>query len=156
MGENRNRHRGHPRAKTVEAEYFFTNAGASPLTVQALSASCGGTVAHSAKGVCAPGETGSIKVTFDPSGRSGREEKTITVAFAEKLIPAQELKLVVDLPPAYSLFPRFLEWRMGEAATPKTLRFEKNPAVSWPLPEIVDIGPGFRVTAKATADAPAS
>jgi len=64
----------------VTKQYHFTNAGRSDLLISAVRGSCGCTVGKDwPKHPVAPGERGTIAVTFNSSGRSGRQEKTITV-----------------------------------------------------------------------------
>ena len=64
----------------VTKQYTFTNAGKSDLLITEVRGSCGCTVAkdwprHPVK----PGDGGTITVTFDSDGRSGRQEKVISV-----------------------------------------------------------------------------
>lgn len=64
----------------VEKTYTFTNTGGSPLVITDVRSSCGCTVGKDwPKEPIAPGTGGSISVTFDSNGQSGRQEKTITV-----------------------------------------------------------------------------
>jgi hypothetical protein len=64
----------------VEHTYRFTNVGGSNLVITDVRASCGCTVAKDwPKHPVRPGERAAITVTFDSEGRSGRQEKVITV-----------------------------------------------------------------------------
>ena len=64
----------------VDKIYTFTNTGGSPLVISDVRSTCGCTVGKDwPKQPIAPGETGTISVSFDSEGRSGRQEKTITV-----------------------------------------------------------------------------
>lgn len=64
----------------VTKQYHFINAGHGDLVISAVRGSCGCTVGKDwPKHPVAPGERGTIAVTFNSSGRSGRQEKTITV-----------------------------------------------------------------------------
>ncbi|MBA9078450.1 MULTISPECIES: DUF1573 domain-containing protein [Rufibacter] len=65
--------------KKVEHTFTFTNTGKSPLVIESASASCGCTVPEWPKEPVAPGKTGSIKVVFDPAGKSGQTSKQITI-----------------------------------------------------------------------------
>ncbi|HAX49712.1 MAG TPA: DUF1573 domain-containing protein [Ignavibacteria bacterium] len=64
----------------VNGEFEFKNTGHSVLVIKKITAACGctGLVADEKKEY-QPGETGKIKFTFNTEGRSGINEKTITV-----------------------------------------------------------------------------
>ncbi len=63
----------------VEYSFKFKNTGNNPLVVMDAHASCGCTVPEKPEQPIKPGETGVIKVVFNSKGRSGHQEKTITV-----------------------------------------------------------------------------
>jgi len=65
--------------KKVSHTFTFTNTGEAPLVIQSATATCGCTVPEWPKEPIAPGKTGSIKVEYDPSGRSGQQSKQITI-----------------------------------------------------------------------------
>jgi hypothetical protein len=59
--------------------YRFRNTGKSDLLISTVSASCGCTVPEYPKQPIAPGQAGEIKVMFLSAGKTGRQNKTITV-----------------------------------------------------------------------------
>ncbi len=64
----------------VEKKFRFTNTGGSDLLITDVRGSCGCTVGKDwPKKPLKPGETGEITVTFNSEGRSGRQEKTVSV-----------------------------------------------------------------------------
>ena len=63
----------------VSYVFKFKNAGGSPLVITQAQGSCGCTVPEYSKNPVQPGEEGQIKVTFNSSGRSGMESKTVTI-----------------------------------------------------------------------------
>ncbi|RZJ60681.1 MAG: DUF1573 domain-containing protein [Flavobacterium sp.] len=63
----------------VEHIYKFKNEGTGDLVVSEVKPSCGCTVPDYTKTPVKPGETGEIKVTFDSSGKSGAQQKTVAV-----------------------------------------------------------------------------
>ena len=64
----------------VEKQYTFTNTGKTPLVIADVRSTCGCTVAQDwPKDPVAPGEGGTITVTFDSEGRPGIQSKAITV-----------------------------------------------------------------------------
>ena len=63
----------------VSFSFKFTNSGNAPLIISNAKGSCGCTVPNWSRNPIAPGESGSIDVTFDSSGRSGKQNKAITL-----------------------------------------------------------------------------
>jgi len=63
----------------VTTVFAFKNEGATPLVLSNVRASCGCTTPKWTKEPIAPGEQGNITVTYNPNGRPGRFQKTITV-----------------------------------------------------------------------------
>lgn len=63
----------------VSYSFKFTNSGDAPLIISSAKGSCGCTVPNWPKDPIAPGETGTIDVTFNSSGRSGKQNKAVTL-----------------------------------------------------------------------------
>jgi len=63
----------------VTHEYKFTNTGKSPLVLTDGFATCGCTKPEWPKTPVKPGESGIIKVTFNSAGKSGLQDKQITL-----------------------------------------------------------------------------
>ncbi|MBR3409096.1 MAG: DUF1573 domain-containing protein [Paludibacteraceae bacterium] len=63
----------------VTTIFNFRNEGMAPLVLSNVRASCGCTTPNWTKEPINPGETGQITVTYNPNGRPGRFQKTITV-----------------------------------------------------------------------------
>ena len=63
----------------VETTYEFTNTGKVDLLISNCSAMCGCTVPDWPREPIKPGEKGSIKVVFDSAGKSGTNNKIVTV-----------------------------------------------------------------------------
>ena len=64
----------------VEHRFIFRNTGGANLVLTDVRGSCGCTVGKEwPRQPIPPGEEGSILVTFDSEGRSGRQDKTVTV-----------------------------------------------------------------------------
>lgn len=61
------------------AWFDYTNEGAVPLVIQDIRAGCGCTVPRWDNEPLAPGESGSIRVVFNSSGKSGAQNIRITV-----------------------------------------------------------------------------
>ena len=63
----------------VTTEFIFTNEGMAPLVLSNVRASCGCTTPSWTKEPIEPGQKGSIKVTYNPNGRPGKFQKTVTI-----------------------------------------------------------------------------
>lgn len=63
----------------VETTYEFTNTGKVDLLINDCRAACGCTVPEWPKTPIKPGESGKIKVIFDSAGKSGMNNKIVTV-----------------------------------------------------------------------------
>lgn len=65
--------------KNVTYEFKFKNTGNAPLVISRVTASCGCTTPEWTKEPVAPGKTGYVKATYNPVGRPGAFNKSITV-----------------------------------------------------------------------------
>lgn len=63
----------------VAYEFKFKNTGKTPLIISNATATCGCTVPETPKDPIKPGAEGVIKVVFDSMGKSGLQDKVITV-----------------------------------------------------------------------------
>ena len=63
----------------VAYSYKFKNVGKSPLIFLIATSTCGCTVPEVPKETIKPGAEGEIKVVFDSNGKSGIQDKVITV-----------------------------------------------------------------------------
>ena len=71
----------HEEAGKVMHVFEFTNTGNKPFTLTNVRASCGCTTPEWPKEPIAPGKSGFIKVTYNPSGRPGNFSKSITTTY---------------------------------------------------------------------------
>ena len=65
--------------EVVTFAFKFENIGQSDLLIATVSSSCGCTVTKYSKDPIAPGEMGSIQVTFNSSGRKGYQSKSVSI-----------------------------------------------------------------------------
>ncbi len=63
----------------VTFNFRFRNSGTKPLVITNTTASCGCTVPEKPEKPILPGEEGFIKVVFNSAGKSGHQDKNITV-----------------------------------------------------------------------------
>jgi len=63
----------------VSCEFTFTNNGKTPLIISSATGSCGCTVPEYPHDPIAPGQGGTMKVTFNSAGKSGHQEKSVSI-----------------------------------------------------------------------------
>lgn len=68
-----------PAGTKVDYTYTFTNTGTADLLISDAKASCGCTVPSYTKEPVKPGGTGEVQVVFDSTGKSGNQQKTVTL-----------------------------------------------------------------------------
>lgn len=71
----------------VSYDFTFKNEGNTPLIIKDASATCGCTVPEWPKEPVAAGESGKISVIFDTAGKSGLQDKVVTIT--ANTVPAQ-------------------------------------------------------------------
>jgi hypothetical protein len=142
-----------PQDGSVVAKYRFTNTGKEILKIQNVRTSCGCTTTALAKTEYAPGESGEIEAKFVFSGRTGKQEKAITVTTSAAPQQPTILRLFVNIEEPVKIEPEVVFWRVGEQADPKMIHIvvandspvkiqsviSDNPAV--PI-EIAEVKPG--------------
>ena len=65
--------------ETVTHDFILKNTGDADLIISAAKGSCGCTVPEWPKNPIAKGEETTIKVTFNSAGKSGKQNKTVTL-----------------------------------------------------------------------------
>ena len=63
----------------VTTKFTLTNTGSEPLIITQAKGSCGCAVPKKPEAPILPGETGEIEVTFNPKGKKGAQNKTVTI-----------------------------------------------------------------------------
>jgi len=103
-----------------DLSFEFKNTGAEPLEIRHIKPACGCTATEMAQTVYEPGETGTINVTFDPSGKRGRVKRGIKIYTNSKFEPVTDVfmesivkPVVIKDPPVLS----FSTLEKGQAAT---------------------------------------
>ncbi|TNE79214.1 MAG: DUF1573 domain-containing protein [Bacteroidetes bacterium] len=82
---------------TVEVRYTIYNTGKKPLEIRRIYGSCGCTVTTSDKESIAGGDSATLIVKFNTSGRSGVEDKTITVITNDPTRPVAKLSFTGEV-----------------------------------------------------------
>ncbi len=63
----------------MEYDFPFTNNGKGPLLITQATASCGCTAADYPRDPVPAGQTANMKVRFSSAGKSGHQEKSVTI-----------------------------------------------------------------------------
>ncbi len=63
----------------VEHDFYFTNNGKIPLVITGANSTCGCTIPEFSKEPIPPNGRGSVKVTFDSTGKIGMQDKHVTI-----------------------------------------------------------------------------
>jgi hypothetical protein len=133
-----------PQDKEVIAKYKFTNTGAKPIKIQNVQTSCGCTTAQLNKTDYAPGESGEIETKFTFAGRTGKQEKAITVNTTDNPIPTI-LKLHVYIEEMLKIEPEILLWRVGEQPDSKSIHIMIADSSSAKIVSVVSDNPALKV-----------
>jgi hypothetical protein len=80
----------------VTYSFKFTNTGKTDLIISTAAGSCGCTVPEFPKEPIKPGKTGFIKVQFNSEGRSGIQDKQVTIV-ANTIPNINELKIRAEV-----------------------------------------------------------
>lgn len=104
----------HPLQASATLEFGFTNTGDEPVTILELKPDCGCLLGKVDKQTIEPGESGTVRVTFDLQGRVGDQRKGIAVATDDH--PDKPIKLYVSttIPKVYAISPERLTWVGGQ------------------------------------------
>jgi hypothetical protein len=83
----------------VTHDFKFTNSGEGDLVISKAKGSCGCTVPEYPKEAIKPGESGTIKVSFNSAGKRGETEKTVTLFCNTKdSIEILKIKATIEVP----------------------------------------------------------
>jgi hypothetical protein len=90
---------GHvPRGPELQYNFKFTNKGSAVLKIERVQTSCGCTGATvGEKTEYKKNESGEIKITFNTQGRSGHQEKTVSVFSNDPENPQKDLKISCEV-----------------------------------------------------------
>lgn len=87
-----------PQGPEVSGEFEFKNTGEGVLVIKKVTPACGCTgVIADEKKEFQPGETGKIKFTFHTEGRTGVNEKTISVESSDLAHPTKTVSFTCNI-----------------------------------------------------------
>ncbi|MBX3379787.1 MAG: DUF1573 domain-containing protein [Phycisphaeraceae bacterium] len=108
-------------SNSVEHVFKFKNTGDANLVITSASGSCHCTVPQLSKSEYEPGETGEIRVIFDPKGKAaGPVQQRVTVVSNDPTSPTSSLTIEADVQPIVTIEPRILAFNQigkGESST---------------------------------------
>lgn len=107
-------------SQEANASFAFTNTGDTPVSITAITSSCGCTTAELEKKTYAPGESGEIVAKFKIGGRQGLQTKTIQVKTDDSDTPTV-LTMKTLIPKLLDLQPAFVAWKRGVAPDARTV-----------------------------------
>lgn len=81
----------------VETQFTLTNSGKTELILRNTQANCGCTVSTPEKTTLLPGESTSLKVSFNSEGRQGNQYKTVTLFSNDPIAPTQTITLKANV-----------------------------------------------------------
>jgi hypothetical protein len=81
----------------VTAEFSLTNTGKSDLEIRMTKVNCACTVADLEKKTIKPGESIPLKITFDPTGRRGVQQKSVSIFSNDPMNPTQMIILKANV-----------------------------------------------------------
>ena len=107
--------------KVARTAFSFTNTGTTDVSVLSLKPSCGCVATNLEKFHYAPGESGTIKVTFDLDMDKDEEVKnqSIKVVTSDAPRAPRILRLTVHDREAVNVTPQALVWAHGQPAKPQ-------------------------------------
>ncbi len=117
-------------AKTVTADFEFSNKSGKPVTVAKVDTTCSCMAVKVKDGKLryAPGESGLIRAEFDMGNFSGTVDKVVAVYLdgdpEDK--PSLALTVRVHIPVLVSVEPKTLKWELGGEARPQVIMVEMN------------------------------
>ena len=134
-----------PQDGSVVAKYRFTNQGKETIKIENVTTSCGCTTTALTKKEYAPGESGEIEAKFVFAGRTGRQEKAITVTTSATPQQPTMLRLYVNIEEPIKIEPQVVFWRVGEQPDPKTIHIAVADDSPAKIASVESDNPGVKV-----------
>ena len=98
--------------KTVSREVEFQNTGDQTLIIDKVKASCGCTAGTLEKKELAPNESSKVSLSFNPKGRSGKQQKSVTFFTNDIQNKVKKISFTANVKPVWELDPRRLEFKL--------------------------------------------
>lgn len=105
----------------AETEFVFVNEGPGLLRIENAKGSCNCTVPALSKTQFKPGESGTIKVVYDPKNRAGDQHQTVTVTTNDPERRTVQLVVAAKVRPSVIIEPRMAHFGPVAKDTPSEL-----------------------------------
>ena len=92
--------------ESVTHIFKFSNDGKEPLIINTAVGSCGCTVPEYPKEPIRPNGNGEIKVTFNSTGKSGPQDKTVTITYDTDKTIVLHMRGTVEVPAPAPVAPQ--------------------------------------------------
>jgi hypothetical protein len=133
-----------PGQESLTAAFPFRNSGDKPVRILSVDPSCSCVSAEPDKAVCAPGETGAIRVQLNLTGYIGHLTRTLAITTDDPTGRFAQLVLTVDIPELVNITPRFLFWRIGDQPAAKSAEIAVADPKTTTVGEVECDNPHFR------------
>lgn len=142
-----------PGEKDAVAVFRYENKGKTTVNITNVRSSCGCTVASLKKNDVQPGEKGEVTATFNIGGRTGVQQKTVTVETDDPNAPVTNLLLQATIAQPLELQPTFVYWQNGEALKAKKITAKVGKDLNVTKLEVTSSSPTFTASVeKGKAD----
>ncbi len=115
-------------APTTVVDFEFTNKSNKKVTIAKSDGGCSCMKVQVADGKLTyePGESGTIRATFEMGNYSGTVEKMVALWLDDDAAHTPSVKLVAkfNIPTLVSIEPKTLSWDMGAKSEPKTMQIK--------------------------------
>lgn len=101
--------------------FHFTNTGRDPLIIGEVKSTCGCTVPDIVKKVYQPGESGEIKVEYNPHNKRGHDSRSITVQTNDASQQSVKLTIKAHVKQLLILDPTMLQFGQVDKQKSKTM-----------------------------------
>src|SRR5215213_7730079 len=132
--------------KEAVANFKYQNKTSKPIKITSVKSSCGCTVASLKKDVVEPGEKGEVTATFNIGGRTGMQQKNVTVETDDPAQPTLNLVLKANIAQPVEIQPTFVYWEKGEAPKAKTVKVKAAKDVNITKLDVTSSTPDFSAT----------
>jgi Protein of unknown function (DUF1573) len=135
--------------KRVGGAFAFTNKGANPIKIVGIKTSCGCTVADIDKKLYAPGEKGSIKVSYNgTSSQSEDSLRHVVVVTDEETNNFYSLEVQPKIKRIIKMSPTSVGWGIGAEAAEKSITLDAVDSLGVHITEVESSNDTFEVTLK--------
>jgi uncharacterized cupredoxin-like copper-binding protein len=134
-----------PGDKEAVATFRYENKGTTPVRITNVKSTCGCTVPELKKKDVAPGESGELTATFTIGGRTGMQQKVVSVQTDHPEQPMVNLVLSANIQQALTLQPTFIFWEQGQPAKAKQITVKTADGVNVSKLNVASSSPDFTV-----------